>query len=305
MRYDKPALSFEQQLDLLISRGLVVDDRTRALHYLGHINYYRLAGYVLPFEADHATHALKPGTRFDQVLDLYIFDRELRLLLMDAIERIEVSVRTRWAYELACATTPHGYLERAHACSSKRFAGELATLAREVDRSQEIFIAHNRSKYTEPDLPPVWVACEVMSLGQLSRWYALLRPLALRKKIARPYGFDQQVFESALHHLSYVRNVCAHHARLWNRDCVVELKLPRKASAALVAALSDTSTRRIYNSLCLIAYLMDCINPGHAWRDRVCRLIERHEVDVRGMGMPEGWQERAFWAREDAQESDG
>jgi abortive infection bacteriophage resistance protein len=295
MKHDKPALTFEQQLDKLIARGLVVNDRQKALHYLSHINYYRFAGYLLPFEADHATHRLRPGTEFDQVLGLYGFDRELRLHVLDALERVEVSMRTRWAYHVAHGISPHGYLESAHAASAKRFARELALIEREVDRSRETFVAHNKSKYTSPDLPPAWVVCEVMSLGQLSRWYALLHPYALRKEIARPYGLDQQVLESVLHHLSYVRNVCAHHARLWNRECVVTWKVPHKGAATLLAAIADRQSNRIYNSLCLIAWLMDGISPGHRWRKRLRDLLDEHRPDLRAMGFPDGWQALELW----------
>jgi abortive infection bacteriophage resistance protein len=295
MKYDKPALSFEQQLDKLTGRGLIVDDRERALRYLSHINYYRLAGYLLPFEQDHATHTLKPGTTLDAVVGLYSFDRELRLLVLDALERVEVSVRTSWAYHLAHAVSPHGYLERSHAASAKRFAQQLGKLEREIERSSEAFINHNKTKYTDPDLPPTWVACEVMSLGQLSQWYTLLRPLSLRKPIAKAYGLDQQVLESVLQHLTYVRNICAHHARLWNREFVLTWKVPRKGAPDLLAAMADRESRRLYNSLCLIAHLIGVISPGSTWRQRLCTLIAEYKPELEAMGFPPDWQSRSLW----------
>jgi len=88
VRFDKPAFTFEDQLDRLIERGMVVDDRAQALRYLEHLNYYRIGAYWLPFEADHGTHQFRDGTRFEDVLNLYVFDRALRLLVMDAIERV-------------------------------------------------------------------------------------------------------------------------------------------------------------------------------------------------------------------------
>ena len=101
MKFNKPPKTFEEQVDLLIQRGMTIPDRAEALHYLKHLNYYRLRAYWLPFEKNHANHAFKPGTSFSEVLNLYVFDRELRLLVMDAIERIEVSIRTGWAYYLS------------------------------------------------------------------------------------------------------------------------------------------------------------------------------------------------------------
>ncbi|TWI07287.1 Abi family protein [Aerolutibacter ruishenii] len=295
MKFAKPPISFDDMVRRWRDRGMVIDDPAGAAQYLAHINYYRFAGYVLPFEEDHATHGLKSGTRFEDVLNLYVFDRELRLLMLDAIERIEVSLRTQWAYHLAHATGPHGYLDIRNAASARNFASQLALLERELDRSREAFISHHRSKYTDPDLPPVWVACEVMSLGQLSQWYTLLRPLSLRKKIAATYGLDQQVLQSVLLHLSYVRNLCAHHSRLWNREMVITFSVPKRPSA-LRASIADPSSRQIYNSCCVIAWLMQQVNPGNHWRSRLADLLCRHHVDMAAMGFPKGWQSQPLWA---------
>ena len=94
--YCKPALTIEQQIDLLVSRGLTIPDRDKALHYLNYIGYHRLSGYFLTFQQNAPgveSHSFKKGVTFKDILDIYIFDRELRLLVMDAIERIEVAFR--------------------------------------------------------------------------------------------------------------------------------------------------------------------------------------------------------------------
>jgi abortive infection bacteriophage resistance protein len=106
--YSKPALSIEQQISQLCGRGMVIADTRLASHYLSQINYYRLTSYWLPFESNHDTHAFQRGTNFEQVLDLYIFDRELRLLVLDAIERVEVAVRTQLSFHLGHRTSGYG-----------------------------------------------------------------------------------------------------------------------------------------------------------------------------------------------------
>lgn len=113
---------------LLRERGLIVQDEAFARHYLAHVNYYRLTGYWLPLEADHANHRFRPGVTFETVLNLYIFDRELRLLLMDAIERVEVSLRAQWAYYMAHQHGPHSYLDASHANNLKLHGRHLAML---------------------------------------------------------------------------------------------------------------------------------------------------------------------------------
>lgn len=165
MKYNKPPLTHTQQLDQLIRRGLACGDRAEALHALEQLNYYRLGAYWLPFESDHATHAFRPGAGFPEVLDLYVFDRELRLLVMDAIERVEVSVRTGWAYALAHRHGPHAHLDAQlfkSPASNWDYAQQRRKLEDEADRSHEVFVRHHYRKYDEP-LPPLWAVVEIMT----------------------------------------------------------------------------------------------------------------------------------------------
>ena len=232
--FGKPATTYAQQVDKLKQRGMVNGDPLKAEFYLQHLNYYRLGAYWLPFESDHATHALRPGTSFDDVLNLYVFDRELRLLMLDAIERVEVSVRSQWAFQVAHFHGPHGHLDATLAFRNDRWQKNLAKLTTEVDRSDEAFIKHLKATYNEA-LPPVWAVCEVMSLGLLSRWYENLKPMPTRRAISAVYGVDEKALESWLRHLFLVRNTCAHHSRLWNREFTITPVLPRSKPAGLTA----------------------------------------------------------------------
>ena len=111
MKYPKPALTFHEQFGLLASRGLAVPDPERAMRWLRHVSYFRLSAYFLPFKSGEN---FKPGTTFDRVAGLYIFDRKLRLILLDAIERIEVALRTALTYEIAHRHGPFGYADAAN-----------------------------------------------------------------------------------------------------------------------------------------------------------------------------------------------
>lgn len=147
MKFNKPAKSFEEQLDLLIERGMQAPDRTKAIHYLTHINYYRLEAYWLPYEISRNPHRFANNTSFDAILSHYLFDRELRLHLLDAIERLEVSFRTQWAYHMSHAYGPHGYLVNKHALrkNERRFRNDIANLEEHIARSDEVFIKHYRN----------------------------------------------------------------------------------------------------------------------------------------------------------------
>lgn len=289
----KPATTYADQVALLQHRGLEIDDPAQAAFYLQHLNYYRLGAYWLPFEADHQSHRFLPGTRFVDVLNLYIFDRELRLLILDAIERIEVSVRAQWAYQLAHQYGPHAHLDPALAQHTDRWRQNLVKLEDEVKRSDETFIRHLLNTYAE-DLPPVWAVCEVISLGLLSRLYNNLKPMPTRRAIADVYRVDQKVLESWLHHLCLVRNTCAHHNRLWNREFTITPELPRSKPAGLQVQCQSGS-RKLYNTLVILLYMMDLIAPAHHWRCRLKSLLKVHAVPVAAMDFPDGWTRLPIW----------
>jgi len=293
MLFSKPPKTFDEQVALLIDRGMEINDLDRAKRYLSHLNYYRLAAYWLPFEQDHPTHIFKQGTQFNTVLEHYIFDRELRLLVMDAIERVEVSLRTRWAYYLSHTYGSHAHLDCAiHKQGRWSHHDNVETLKEVVRRSSEVFIRHF-DEYDE-ELPPLWAVCEIMTLGQLSKWYSNLKHGRDRNAIARVYGLDEVNLVSFLHHLSLVRNYCAHHSRLWNREFTFAWKRPRKKPADLHVNF-HTDGKRLYNTLVMLAYLMDKINP-HSWKHRLGLLFTKHpEVSERPMGFPDDWRDRPIW----------
>jgi abortive infection bacteriophage resistance protein len=293
MRFEKSPKTFDAQVDLLISRGMRIDEPKRAKRYLSHLNYYRLAAYWLPFEQDHPTHRFKPGVTFDLVLEHYIFDRKLRLLIMDAIERVEVSFRTRWAYHLAHSHGSHALLDRTLFKARWPHSDNINTLKKMVHNSSEIFIRHFR-KYDEA-LPPLWVVCEIMTLGQLSKWYANLKRGQDRNAVAHGYGMDEVNLTSFLHHLSIVRNHCAHHARIWNREFTFSWKLPRKKPATLRQNFNWADNRRIYNTLVMLVYLMDSMGTS-SWKQRLYDLFIKHpDVKAGAMGFPPDWLGRQIW----------
>lgn len=303
MKYGKPPTSLAEQIRLLDSRGMVIADPDAAGFYLSHIGYYRLRGYWIPFEepvTDGTTHRFRRGTTFERVLNLYTFDRELRLLVNDAIERVEISVRNQWVDALAQKDGAHAYLKSSLFAGYRYYGKGLAEITREFEQSKEPYIRHYKKRYKEPDLPPLWVAVSIMTLGQFSHWFSNLKHTAVRTGIAKVYDLDEAVLSSFLHHLTVIRNLCAHHARLWNREVTVTMKLPRTKPASLVPNLDigpdpNRAPRRIYNTLVMLAYLMDRISPGHRWKQRLFELLERHRIEARQMGFPADYRERPLW----------
>ena len=298
--FNKPAKTFAEQIELLKARGMQFANEQDAQFYLEQINYYRLGAYWLPFEQTHSPHCFKPDTSFEQVLELYVFDRELRLLILDAIERLEVAVRTRFAYELAHRHGCHAYLQGQYFKPTFRWQSLLESLKTEVSRADEVFIEHYKRTYDDPELPPIWATCEVMSFGQLSKWYQLLAPIQTRKAISSHFDCDEKQFEGLLQHFVYLRNTCAHHSRLWNRKFTKTIAKPRSKPMGLRVQCNfentNASDRKIYNSLVFLLYFMDKIAPQHTWRKRlVDLLLTQHNISKTAMGFPEDWQSYPVW----------
>jgi abortive infection bacteriophage resistance protein len=294
--YNKPALPIADQLALLEQRGMVVADRAQALFYLTHISYYRLRAYWLPFEDPAAApaHRFRPNTTFEGVLALYVFDRELRLLVLDAIERIEISFRTSFTQELSLRYGPHAHLD-ATVFNARFYQACLDSLNDEIGRSREDFIAHYFRRYTAPNSPPLWAATEVMSFGLLSKWFNATLRRQDRQAVASIWRLDEIFVVSFLRHLANIRNFCAHHSRLWNRQFAVTMQMPQ-GNARLRAMMNGATTNRLHNSLVMLAWLLDIISPGHTWTARVKTLIlSMPLVDTTAMGFPADWQQRAPW----------
>lgn len=172
----KPSKSIPDQIALLQERGMVIENAQQATWALSHISYYRLRAYWLYYETDPESgdHLFKDGTTLDAVLALYEFDRRLRLLLMDALERIEVAARGAWAHQMAMVYGPHGYLNAALYPHTDRFQANLTQLQSEYDRSHDVFVDHYKRTYNNPPLPPVWMAAEFISFGLLSKFFSAL-----------------------------------------------------------------------------------------------------------------------------------
>ncbi|WP_036489636.1 Abi family protein [Myxosarcina sp. GI1] len=294
MKFNKPHLTIEQQLALLEKRGLIVSDRERAKYYLGHLNYYRLSGYWYPFKQSPTINEFRPNTFFEDVLNLYIFDRQLRLLILDAIEQIEVSVRAKWAYYLCEKHGAHAHLNSNLFSNYKKHQNAIASLKKSVSKSHESFILHLTNTYEET-LPPLWALVEIMTFGQLSYWFEMLKFRSDRNVVAREYDMDEKNFGSILHHLTVVRNKCAHHNRLWNCEFTIIPKLPNKRPAIVVKSLNPNQRRKIYNTLVILIYLLYLINPSNNWKNEFLALTNKHRIDLSQMGFPSDFESLTIW----------
>lgn len=297
MNYTKPALSIENQILKLKERGLLISNEERAASYLSNISYYRLRAYTYPFQDNTITlHPFTEEIAFEDIIKLYVFDRQFRLFVLDAIEKIEISMRTQVIYQWAMNYGSHWHLESSLFRNSVQFANDFTRLQREVDRSVETFIDHYKSKYSNPNEPPCWMSLEVSSFGLLSLMFRNLRMGTEKKAITKYYGLPHYaILENWMHAFSNIRNICAHHGRLWNRRLTAHIKLPNRPHNLFIDN-TDVLPYKIYSALCCMKYILDIISPNHTFAARLkdlmvtCPLAQEKE-----MGFPPGWKNENFW----------
>jgi abortive infection bacteriophage resistance protein len=309
--YHKAPLTFQEQLLLLNSRGLVIADESKAISYLQEISYYRLSAYFLPYQA--VKDKFNEGVTFEQIIDTYSFDREVRLLVFDCIERIEIAIRTQVIYGMAL------HYHDSHWQDNKSlfitpFYNKIGSLidpfsdlqsiiskAKTV-RAPEVFIKHYIDNYSSPANPPSWMCLELLTVGELSHLFRGLKNNSDKKRIADFFGVHHTVFTSWLHTLTYVRNICAHHSRLWNRDFAIE---PDKLLKPVGNWLSKPfeNNKRTFYFICVLKYLLNRANPSNSLKAKLENLFTKYPtVPIQFMGIPSdgkgnmlNWQNEPLW----------
>lgn len=272
-----------------------------------------------PLPVERRLSTFVPGTSLEKVRKIYEFDRGLRMRVFDAIEMFEVALRFRVGHLLGQS---HPFAHRDPEALHSEFTGfarsndnlkysnwldsNHADWLREVDReesrSQEGFVQHFKSKYGGP--LPTWVVTEILSFGTLSSLYSGM-DRADKERIAAAFDVHNSVpsgdfstLANWLNHIRYVRNVCAHHARLWNKNITTTLAVP--SGIPELAHLEKDGTRtRIYGTLAVLAYLLARTHPGTTWRSDILLYVSEgllaagqcHEA----MGFPSGWEGLDIW----------
>ncbi len=299
---NKPPLTYEEQIEKLQQRGLIIENEVFALHCLRHYNYYRLSVYWRVFTEVDNHDRFRSGTRFEDVWQVYDFDRELRKLVNEACKRLEISARSCWAYELAQKWGNQAY-ENPEVFNHKPNHTKLLCWAdARFEESREQFVRHYKEKGCHR--PEIWVMVELLDFGQFCRFYNATKQARTRKNIAKSYELDEKSFASLLDHCRYLRNLCAHHSRLWNRRFLKKLSIPNKKPTALVSTLQhfpieeqeEKDSRKIYNSLVLLIHCMRLIEPKSGWDHRLLNHIKTLPGSlVPYMGFPENWISRPIW----------
>lgn len=301
MEYTKPWLSYEDQANLLETRGLVFD-RTDLIMRLSEVGYYRLSGYWYIFKRNQKSddELFIEGTDFSEIWDLYTFDRQLRLDILDAIERIEIYMRSQLAYRLAERSGPFGFLERSSlpGIDQSKYGHFLSRCFTAYDRSKAMFVEHFKEEYgDEHGLPPYWILVNIMDFGMMLTLFRAT-PVEVKKGIAEELRIPIEVLDSWLLTLNTTRNICAHHDRLWNRRLGNRVKIPREPRYPEWHTPYKVSNSTTFTLLTILSFLLESIAPSTSWHKRTIELLStRTAEDLERMGFSEGWQLCPIWEK--------
>lgn len=281
-KYQKPFLTIDEQISLFEKRGLMVGDKIRASFFLRNISYFHLSIYAKAFQ--DVNDIFDKGTSFEDVLSLYNFDKKLRLLLLDVLERIEMSFKCVLAYEITKNKNDNYWY-----ANSANYANEdedLKKLLENVKSGKEIYLQHFFKKYSDSEFPPAWMFFESLTFGDCVR---LARNFYEedRQLIASFYKLSKGVIQM-FYYLSHLRNTCAHHSRVWNRRFTMKVEKYKKYIDVFGTSPSDS----LFSYLVILQILLARISPSSEWLERLDNLIKEYNIPIFRMGFPDDWREK-------------
>jgi abortive infection bacteriophage resistance protein len=267
----------------------------KAIDYLTNIGYFRLSAYFHPLlKEPKEEHRYKDGITFSMALDMYRFDRKLRLLLFNEIEKIEVAIRSALCNIISLELGDVFWMTNPTYFNNEQiFAKTLTLIKSELEKTREEFIIHFREKYSNP-YPPSWMIAEIIPLGVLYNLYNNFYRKSLKKKIALHFGTPMPVFASWILLLSNLRNLCGHHARVWNKEILMVSHMLKEPMHPWISF--QTNMRRVYFRICIIKYLLFTVSPNNTFTQKLKSLLAEYPmIDTRAMGFPDDWQNEPLW----------
>lgn len=308
---NKPPYTIADQIALLTQRGMSFRNVADAPHHLENISYYRLKGYWWDTQTDTVNHIFRPGTYFEDIIERYNFDRQLRLILFDAIERIEIALRAKMIHHLSLSYSGLWYLDAAifentvitfsDGSTKTAHQNALEELQKEFNRSKDIFVQAHKSKYQGQD-PEAWKILEVASFGTLSKLYkALKNQLPEKTRIAKEMGLNlDRELSSWLEAINYTRNIIAHHSRMWSRNMV---KTPVSGLRSpigqwFVSPITQVQRKKPFLIITCMLYLCNQITPGHQLKIKILDLFALNpNIPIYKLGFVNNWQNEPIWTR--------
>ena len=279
--------TYADQVCILKDRGMIIDDSQKAETILSTINYYRLSGYWYPF-MDKKHSYFNQKISFQDILDLYNYDMQLRMYLFNQLSKIEIAFRTLIGHELG------EYDEQIHlkpnslgtcALNKKYYSQWIKRYNKSLSDSKEQFVKHHKEHYG--GILPIWAAVEIMDWGMLSHLYQM-SPNDAQIAMSEKCGLTTAQLGSWLKSLNVVRNLSAHHARMYNRVYDIKPKLPQNKKWQPI----ENNKKHIFGFMTMIEVLISDFNLEHdETLESILQNFPQDEaIRNRVMGVPSNWK---------------
>lgn len=304
--YNKLPLTYDQQVQKLITNGMIIHNKAWAKTVLQKYGYYRLSAYWYPYRVRDrqgmVTSRFSPGTTFEDAINLYYFDCKLRALILAAIEVVEPVIRTSITYHMAHTYGAFGLYNPKTFHPQFTHVSFVTKLDEDVKNSSDQFIYHFKNKYQSYPQIPIWMATELMTLGAISKMYSGLQndpgnSKFDKKAVADTFGLHHKQFGSWLHVLTYIRNTCAHHGRVWNKKLII--RPPAIKSPDWNAPITP-STDRVFYILLMIKTLLNKTGYEQEWVNKINCLVDpmfkKEDKWRHAMGFPQDWRSHPIWS---------
>jgi len=301
MKYGKLPFTPDQHVELLQSRGLVISNEERAKRYLNNVGYFRLTGYMYHLQRNDGSHQFLDDVTFDDVILHYQFDKKLRVLVIEYLERIEVALRARLTDKFSVSHGFYWYTQYDLYDDKAVYNSINEEIKERFDDPQERFLKSFKYKYHSENLPPSNMAMEVLSLGKLSRLYKGLSNKVEKRAIAVEFNLPSTILSSWFIYLTNVRNICAHHSRLWNRKITADRPtIPNRQQYRFNGDLPEDFNTTMYGIVSMIDRLLKNINTGNSFINKFIALIVKYpSINTGLMGFPIDWKKNSAWGNRD------
>lgn len=291
---------YPQLIQTLKDRGLIVADEKKAIDFLKQVHYYRLSAYFIPFQypKDSAQKdTFKDNVTFEDIANLYCFDSELRELFFSYVGNFEILLRAQLSHIHAKKFNPFGYVENPQSLKRELrnkdiflFYEFISQANKEKKRSGEEFIKHIKEKYGIDDLP-LWALVEILSFGAMSKFFKLMQLAEQLEflEFLKMKNIRVSVFENWLETLAYVRNICAHHGRLWNKNLVKKFKEDSRYPFLHQSVQRD----KVFFALSVLAEILKDSSIKSGFK----ALLDKYPtIPTKSMGIPQCWEALTPWS---------
>ncbi len=309
-------MTIAEQLILLQQKGLIIEEEATAEHWLSHISYFRFKHYSYGFK-DYKNNSGNyfAGTKFEEVRDLYLFDRKIKMLIFEALENIEIAVKTQLSNKMAAGYGAHWYLdsnyfiseqERRQMIRNARIGEEIPNtfnhamyiknLEEYMKAPDEVFLKSYKDLYT-PELPPSWMMVEIITFGTLSILFENLKPCEEKTAVHDHFGLTKKHFVSWLHCFSFIRNKCAHHARLIYSKITFAPSLPQKRSRQFLAEADVVNNASLYAVMCCIQHMLNTCNNKSSFKTQLLAITDEYPgINYNLLGFTTHWKRESLWS---------